>query len=120
MANAGAVQSYRRAIQKTGQDVTFRRITGRAPRTAFFDAIVKAHVVDASAKDATQLEISNGVKQNSKSLIVLASDLEAAGFSTPPVTNTDKVMIQGSVYTITNVDTNTREYAGAYHVRVIG
>ena len=111
MADGTARESYRRAIARTGQTVTFRRVTGQAPSATVTDISVAAifrHYQPAAALGSKEGAITMGLRE----FIVVSDDLAAAGFPLPLQKN-DRIIFCGQLFNITEVDPNTRVFAGA-------
>lgn len=111
---------YRDSMRRTGWLVKLRKTNPIPFPHADFD--VFARIVDYGSRE--DREIANGMKQGSKQAIVLAEDLEAAGFPLPFETNGTHKIIDGSrVYNIEQVDETTRKFRGvvvAYELVVLG
>jgi hypothetical protein len=131
MADAAAVAAYRRALTRAGQSVRVQRWTGQAPNKVVVEAIVMAFVQkyapDATAVSETNFSASKqgAITQTERHVILLACDLEAAGFPTPMpgnciVKKNDKVVVQGETLNVDDVDPNTRVFVGALDLTVVG
>jgi hypothetical protein len=117
MPESAAVAAYRRALERAGKLVTFRRVSGSAPHTATFDAKVRAVLpqfgdtapIGAFAKEGE-------LTRNDRHIVVLARDL-ADKFFPLPLKKNDKVSIDGTQWlNIKSVDSGKRQFAGAIEV----
>jgi hypothetical protein len=111
-------------LQRTGQTVTFRRVTGQAPNTESTDATVTA--LFRTYKPSTPVgpamhaaEISEGLRE----FIVLECDLIDANFPVPLAKN-DRILLgfpdSGELFNIVEVDYGSRIFAGAIEGKAIG
>lgn len=99
---AFARASYADAIAAVGETVTLRRGT-TAP---FTDADARARV-----RGYEPQELIGTITVGDREIIVLAADLEAAGWPVPPKT-TDKVIVRGKQLSIKAADDSTVRVAG--------
>lgn len=116
MANATAVAAYVHARQVCGQDVTFKRVTGNAPSASTATATVRAVVKDyvpSTPRDLGSFAREGGVSQHMRTIIVLESALNTAGFPIP-VKKNDRVIVKGETWNVVEADLNSRDYGGAY------
>jgi hypothetical protein len=118
--------AYRRSIQRTGELVTFRRISGTAPRTVSFEAEVSANVQSYSPDTVEPSEAGypssqlGGITQSDRKVIVIAEDLAAKRFPLPPQKNDKIVLANGEVLNVTGVDEHKRQLAGAIELTAAG
>lgn len=121
MVDLGALAGYRRALARTGQSVTFQRVTGQAPNATVVNyqvnAIFRAYQPTTAIGGAVvrSAEITQGLRE----FIVLASDLSEAGFPLP-ILNNDKIVVGPEKFNITEVDPYTRLIAGAIYGKAVG
>ncbi len=129
MTDAGIVAAYERAIARAGQPVTFERRNGVAPNIAIFTATVKARVMtfapDAGSVGRTDFSENKlgAITQTQRKIIVLASDLQAAGFPLPLKKNDKAIITTNGVtetFNVTAVDPNTRQLGGAIELDIAG
>jgi hypothetical protein len=120
MIDDNALESYRRARDRRGETVTFRRISGDAPNTAWFAATVVALVLDHSpAGDAAGFARQGAISQTNHRLIVLEEDLRAKRFPLPLRKN-DTVVVRGEECNIDQADPTRRGIAGAWEIIALG
>lgn len=108
--------SYRRAMDEAGEVVTFRRYTGAGSARPYFDAEVRARVMDY-----TPDELVGTIVQGDRKLILLAEDMIAA--QVPPPRKGDKIVVRGKELNIEAPNDNTRRVQGvliAYELQVRG
>lgn len=120
LPDQNAVAAYRRAFGRTGQTVTFRRVSGQAPNVQTFDATVTAifrayQPTTPVGQSAHQAAITEGLRE----FIVLESDLETARFPVPLRKN-DKIIVESESFNITEVDPGKRVFAGAIEGKAVG
>jgi hypothetical protein len=111
MTPAQARAMYRRQIDASGEDIILRR-------KGVADVTVRAKATDAGASD-----IVGSAQQASRMFIVLAEDVERAGFSPPFQARLDSVVYAGRVLAITRADDTKRRVAGvviAYELHCAG
>jgi hypothetical protein len=119
--------AHRRAINKYGQQITMQRLTGEAPnvtaQSAVVTAIVKSMPPDTSAPAQEGYGSSSlgGITQTDRMVIVMATDLAAAGFPVP-VQKNDKIILSttGEKLDVTRVDGEKRSQAGAIEIFAAG
>jgi hypothetical protein len=118
--------AYRRAIQRTGELVTLRRISGAAPRTVGFSVDVYANVQTYAPDTVEPSEAGypasqlGGITQNDRKVIVVAQDLADARFPLPVQKNDKIVLANGDVLNVTGVDEHKRQLAGAIELTAAG
>jgi hypothetical protein len=126
MIDPNAQAGYERALERVGTVILFRRVSGFAPNTATFDAVVRAvfrAYAPATPKGPSEFNTTGiAVSQGQREFIVLAADLAAKRFPLPLKKN-DSILTgamvgstftpSGEVFNITEVDAGTREIAGA-------
>ena len=126
--NPNAVATTARGIYLTGVPVIFQRLTGYAPDVTLIEAAVIAKVTNVTADTAAETEAgissseTGNISQNDRMVLVMASDLSAAGFPLP-IALGDKVIIDGVAdddATVIRVDAYKRAMAGAIEVFVAG
>ncbi|TAI67581.1 hypothetical protein [Bradyrhizobium sp. Leo170] len=116
MNTAGTARA-RRAIQRRGHVVSFRRMTKTNPQTVVSRADVKV-----VAKGYAPGELAPGITVGVRKLIVSRLDLETNGFPVPPVKG-DRIFFGANLdvpATIDAVDEDHREYLGCYDITVSG
>lgn len=134
-ADPSIVAAYRRAFARLGvaTPVLITRITGRAPNAVPLSfqvtAVVRDMLPDTTAVAQTGYSPSKigAITQTDRTIIVLASDLAAAGFPLPlkkhdHVTLLDPVTLQptAEVLDITDVDAGKRAAANAIELKAAG
>lgn len=122
MTDPGVVATYRRALARRGEPVTFRRVTGQAPNAVTFSATVQAMVADYVPQgDVMPIKREGGITQGARKIIVLAEDLALARFPVPLVKN-DKVVVGDipAALNVESVDGKKRALAGAVEVVATG
>lgn len=106
---------YRRQIIAHGETITLRR-NNPSPNPPT-DADVSARVSGFDPE-----ELTGTIQQGDRRVIVLAEDVEAAGWPAPPKRN-DKVILRGRTLNVETVDDSTRRIGGtliAYDLVVRG
>jgi hypothetical protein len=120
---------YRRMLARRGQWVIVRRISGDAPSTTVFNAMVLADVQDYQPKTpVSEVKPEGGITLGARNVILLAADLAAASFVLP-VTKNDKIVLNPSSASLGKgtangdeelnimiVDANKRLIAGAIDI----
>ncbi|MEP9389656.1 hypothetical protein [Mesorhizobium sp. KR9-304] len=112
-----AKDAYSRAMDVAGEAIVIRRYTGTGQGRPFFDASVRARVVDYEPH-----EIIGAIKQGDRKLIVLAEDMIAAQIPLD-LHNGDKAVVRGKELNIEAADDSTRRMQGvliAYELQVRG
>lgn len=107
---------YRASLSRVGSVIQVRRYTDPVTRT-FVDYPALARAVQYNPQD-----LVGAIQQGDVKLIVLAEDLEIAGFPFP-IRKGDKVLRHGREANIEAPDDNSREVQGilcAYELRVRG
>jgi hypothetical protein len=127
MIDRAAEEFTRQGVHRRGIMVSFQRITGFAPNATILSADVMA-IVESVLPD-TEAESYSGhsarkpgsISQNDRAIIVMAGDLEAAGFPLPIVKG-DKIVISmsGDKFSVTKVDSYKRAMAGAIELTATG
>ncbi|QAY96705.1 hypothetical protein CWB41_13995 [Methylovirgula ligni] len=125
--NPSAEAAYRRAIEKAGVSVTFKRVSGAAPNTVSFSADVTAIVRDytddggAGQRDGLGPSVIGGITQGKRQIIVMAADLKAKRFPLP-VVKSDQIYVSGSdaLLTVDSADAQLRAMAGAIDIAATG
>lgn len=105
MTPASARASYRRDLEGHGETVTLRRVNQRP--AADTDAPALARVLD----QARPRDLVNETSISDRTLLVLAEDLEKAGFPLP-VKKGDKIILRAKTLTISAVDDDKRRVGG--------
>lgn len=121
MGDPAITNAYRQALVRTGQAVTFQRVTGQAPSavtsnynvTAIFRAYQPTTAIGGAV--VRSAEITEGLRE----FIVLADDLTNVGFPLPLLKN-DKIIVGSEKFNITEVDAGTRIAAGAIQGKAVG
>jgi hypothetical protein len=116
MTPASIRADYRKALTRVGSLIAVRRYTDPVART-FVDYPALARPMNYQPAD-----LVGAIQQGDVKLIVLAEDLEIAGFPFP-LRKGDKVFRQGKESNIEAPDGNSREVQGvlvAYELRVRG
>lgn len=120
LPSPGAQAGYRRALQVTGQTLTFRRVTGNAPNATVADfqvtAIFRHYTPTSPIGPAVH---TAAISEGDRQFIVLQSDIEDAGFPVPLQKN-DKIIVGVETFNIVDVDYGTRVFAGAIEGRAVG
>lgn len=124
MVDLNAQAGYRRAIARTGETVTFQRISGQPGQGATIlpiggatvQAIVNSYQVEAPVMGVKR---EGAITLGDRRIIVLADDLAQAGFPLPLRKN-DRVVVQGETLNIETVDPSTRSFGGAIELRAKG
>ena len=118
--------AHRRALQRTGELVTVRRVSGTAPRTVSFSvevyANVQSYAPDTVEPSQTGYSASQlgGITQNDRKVIIVAQDLSDARFPLPVLKNDKIVLANGEVLNVTGVDEHKRSLAGAIELTAAG
>ncbi len=124
----GIVAGYRRAMVRRGFAATIQRINGEAPRTALVSAeaipvVVLDERADPTAGTGTGYGSGDvgGLPQQSRTMLVMVADLEAARFPLPLAKN-DRVLLteSGELLNITDVDAEKRALGGCIELKVAG
>src|ERR1700676_1342592 len=121
------VAAYRRAFARLGLaiSVTFKRETGFAPNpvttvTANVTAIVRDYAPDPTSprQEGYPSTRMGAITEGDRMVIVMASDLQAAGFPLP-IRKNDRVVIvdTGDELNIVDVDAYKRATAGAIELK---
>lgn len=98
---------YRRAIE-VGEEIRIRRYTGAGPNRPWFEATVRARVMNYDPRD-----LAGNIAEGERRAIILAEDLVAAQFALPLVAGDNlKAVVRGKEVAIKAVDDNTRRFAG--------
>ena len=109
--------SYRRSLDRVGEDIIIRRYTGAGSNRPKFDATVRGRVIEYLPK-----ELVGTIQQGDRKLIILAEELVTAGFSLP-LRKGDKAVVRGKELNIEAPDDNTRRVQGvliAYELQCRG
>jgi hypothetical protein len=125
--NLNMQAAHARAIGQFGQAITVQRLTGEAPNVTALSAVVTAIVKNMPPETAapTQAGYSSsalgGITQTDRMVIVMASDLAAAGFPVP-VQKNDKIILSttGEKLDVSRVDGEKRSQAGAIELYAAG
>lgn len=122
--------SYKRAFARLGVavSVTFKRVTGFAPgivttQTATVMAVVRDYQSDTTAPAQMGFAATKvgAITEGDRMVIVMASDLAAAGFPLPLRKNDKMLMVDtGDELNITDVDAFKRSGAGAIELKAAG
>lgn len=116
MTPASIRADYRESMLRVGEAIMLRRYSNPATRT-FVDYATYARPVNYQPH-----ELVGAIQQGDVNLIVLAEDLETAGFPFP-VRKGDKAVVDGKELNIEAPDNNSRRVKGvicAYELRVRG
>ncbi len=98
---AESLDLYASYIDAEGEMVVIRRLG-----TPQLNASVRAHVTGYKPK-----ELVAGMRQGDRQILLLAADVEAAGWS-PPLNQTDRVVVRGDQLTMRSLDDSTHRFAG--------
>jgi hypothetical protein len=129
MTDPSAAAAYERALAVAGQTATFYRVTGQPPTAvkspsggATVTAVVRKIIPDASQAGAAGYSASQlgGVSQTDREILVMASDLSAAGFPLPVKKNDVVEIGPGDRVVVVEVDAYTRAIAGCIVLSVAG
>lgn len=116
MTPADAAAMYRRQIALNGEEVTLRRIV---PNAAPINVTVMARVTGYQPQ-----ELTDGIDQGDRKVILLADDVSASGFPVPiKLGGSDKIIVRGRTLNVQSVDDTTRSVAGqviAYEIQARG
>lgn len=118
--------AHRRAIAMRGVPITFRRITGAAPNSTKVEKTVNAVVTTlvsdqlSSSRSGYSQSLVGSLPQGSRRIIVMAEDLQAAGFPLPVKSNDGITLDTGERLNVTQVDAETRAVAGAIELLAAG
>lgn len=104
MTPAAARAMYRRQIDRHGEPVLIRRILP-APAAAI-EAQTRCRVLLSTPE-----EMVAGITSGDRRLIILAEDMEAAGWPSPVAKN-DKIVLRGRTLNVQSVDDDKRRVAG--------
>jgi hypothetical protein len=100
--------SYDRMMNGVGETVTIRRYSGTGGSRTYTDYAARARVMEFQPS-----ELVGNLTQGARKLIVIARDLETAGFTFPLLPNgNDKIRVRGKEMTVQAVDDNTRRVQG--------
>lgn len=117
MTPDAAKAMYRRRIG-VGKTILVRRYTGAGPNRPKYDVPVRARVMGYMPH-----QLIGGIQQGDRKVILLAEDLDAAGFAGPITTNDRIVVDNDPEMKIIAPDKATRECQGvliAYELQVRG
>jgi hypothetical protein len=118
--------SHRRQIKRRGVPITFRRITGAAPNTTTIEKTVNAVVSTltpdqlSTSRTGYSESLVGALAQGSRRIIVMAEDLQTAGFPLPLKKNDGITLDSGERLNVTQVDAETRAVAGAIELLAAG
>lgn len=102
--------SYRRARAAEGETITLRRYSGSGNARVPSDYPMIAVRVYA---EGTPADLVDGLQQRDRVVIVMAEDVEGAGFPTPIRETADKIVTRdGRELTIKKCDDDTRRVQG--------
>jgi hypothetical protein len=133
VVDQNALEGYRRALERRGRWVTFRRVGGNAPNIGQFDATVRA-IIEGYIPEKPVAEISpeGSITQGARRFTVLQDDLSQKRFPLPLQKN-DKVIIvddvenpsptallNGESLNVISVDPFKRAVAGAVEILAVG
>ncbi len=126
--DAKMVASHRRAIQRRGHNVKFRRVVTGTPAQVT-DAVVKAIVMKATPDPTASLRQGRsdrevgGLRQFDRQIVVMAEDLQQKGFPLPLKLG-DAVFLDPDAdkgkLEVSQVDNETRALAGAIELLAAG
>lgn len=117
MTPDGVKAAYRRGMDAAGEVVTFRRYSGAGANRSFFEAEVRARVVDYQPK-----ELVGSIQQGDRRVILLAEDMIAAQVPLD-IRKGDKIIVRGKELNVESPNDNTRRIRGvliAYELQVRG
>lgn len=117
MTPEAAKAMYRRRIG-IGETIYIRRYTGAGPNRPHYDVAVRARVTGYAPH-----QLIGGIQQGDRMIILLAEDLNAAGFAGPITTNDRVVVGTDPEMKIIAPDKATRACQGvliAYELQVRG
>ncbi len=125
--NLNMQAAHRRSITNFGQPVTVQRLTGEAPNVTTQSVVVTAIVrsmppdTQAPAREGYGASQLGGISQTDRLVILMATDLAAAGFPVP-VQKNDKIILStsGEKLNVTRVDGEKRSQAGAVELYAAG
>ena len=103
------------AIKRRGVEVSIRRMSSTLPQTVVAQADVKGMFGHAGPEKTLVV----GVTYGTRSLIISALDLAAAGFPVPVVKG-DRIYLSDKPTTIDHVDEQHREWQGCIEIRLTG
>jgi hypothetical protein len=90
-------EMWRSLIQHFGETITLQRVNPPAAKT-----------VRGRVTGFTPQELTGGISQGSRKVILLAEDVETSGFPVPiKARSTDRIVAHGKTMMIEDVDTNT-------------
>jgi len=128
MVDLSTQAAYEEAFAVCGVAATVQRVSGFAPNVtvlaqASITAIVRNITADSTATASAGIGASQmgSIEQGDRTVIVMASDLSAAGFPLP-VQRGDQVVLPDSseVLNVLRVDPYKRALAGAIELTVVG
>lgn len=125
MVDSAMQAAYRRAVARTGEAVTVQRVSGTAPKTVTFSAIVVANVQAYAPETNEVSETGYGssqvgaITQSQRKVIVVAQDLADARFPLPVKKNDRVLLADGTKCNVTGVDAHKRQLAGAVELTVV-
>jgi len=112
----------RRALQRTGELVTFQRLTGTAPNVTTLSVSLYANVqglhpeTNEPSQEGLPSSKEGAITQTSRRIIVVGSDLSAKGFPLPVKKNDKIVLADGTKCNILDVDAHKRSLADAIEI----
>lgn len=122
--------AYLTALAVAGQQVTFQRLVGVAPSVTLSPAggatvtsAVRQYTPDTTQNSATGWSASQvgSVTLGDRVILVMASDLSAAGFPLPVQKGDQAVIVStGEVCSVVSVDAALRFAAGCIELKVMG
>ena len=121
--------AYERAFARLGVavSVTFKRVTGFAPnavttQSAAVMAVVRNYQPDTTSVAQTGYATTKqgAITEGDRMIIVMVTDLQAAGFPLPLRKNDKVIMDTGDELNITDVDSWKRAAAGAIELKAAG
>ncbi|MEJ0093403.1 MAG: hypothetical protein WDN46_08190 [Methylocella sp.] len=127
MISLSAQAAHRRGIAQRGEEVIFQRISGVAPRTVTFSAVVSAMVANYQPDGQDPARAGYGasqpgsITQGDRQVIVMIEDLAQARFPLP-VQKNDNIILSstGEKLNVTRVDMQKRAFAGAIELGAAG
>ena len=116
--------AHRRAIDRTGELVTFQRVFGVAPNARTFSAQVRANVKNATpegtepAQEGLGASQRGAITQTDRQLVVMAQDLVDKRFPMPLRKHDKVILADGTKGDVTRVDPHKRQLAGAIEIGI--
>jgi len=120
---AQTAADYMASMDRVGETVSVRRYTGLGVARTYADFEARARTVGYEPQPMiSSHNKASAIQQGDRKIILLAADLDNAGFASP-ITTDDKVMVRGMELAIIAADDSTRRVNGtliAYELQVRG